>query len=470
MQDFLHASHDEVLQAIERFEKMISAEKFEYFDVHQIENIYEFYFEKNRIEQAEQILDVGLSQHPDSTSLLVKKAMLIAEHGEIDEALKLLYRVAPIETTNPDVFLTLGWIMLQKNRVAKAIHYFTKAIEVSFDEQEDILLEISYNLNQHELYLESINYLELLLKLNPNNENALFEYAFSLDKVLEYEKSISAYKQLLDVNPFSDNGWYNLGIIHNKLGQFSQAREAYDYTIAINPKHEEAYFNMGNSLVQSGYFKEALDAYSEHLTLTQEPAVLTYQYMADCWEQLGNYELAIRLYQLVIKHQPKQADAWYGMGTTLMESENFTAGLQAIDQAISINPLNADYWFAHARGLFELDKAEDAARSLENGLNLDPHELTGWLELLKLKIILDDEFDTCTYVNGLLKQYEDTAAIHYLSAIAHYHYLNNKSKALEELKLALDIDQDGISDINEDYTDFLADEAVKQLIENYQQK
>lgn len=466
MQDFLHASHDDVLQAIERFEKMISAEKVEYFDVHQIENIYDFYYEKNLIEHAQQILTIGLSQHPDSPALMVKKAIFMAEHGNIDEAYKLLKELAPLDASNPDVYMTLGWIMLQKSNTLEAVSYFGKAVEIAFEDKEDILLEISYNLNQHELYLESIKFLEQLLELNRDNENALFEYAFSLDKILEYDKSIEAYQQLLETNPFSDNGWYNLAIIYNKTGKHEEACKAYEYTITINPQHEEAYFNMGNSLVQSGCFKEAIDAYSEHITIGDD-LILTYQYMADCWEQLGNYDLAIRLYQLVIKLAPKQSDAWYGLGTTLMENEDFSGGLQAIDQAISINPLNADYWFAHARGLFELDKVEDAAHSLENGLNLDPHELAGWLELIKLKIVLIEHFDIKAYISSLHEQYEDTASIHYLSAVAHFRYLNNRNEALSALSKALSIDFGGIKDIENDYPEFIADKTVQQLINNY---
>ncbi|WP_289054661.1 tetratricopeptide repeat protein [Carboxylicivirga marina] len=471
MQDFLRASHDEALQAIERFEKMISTDKIEYFDVHQIESIYDFYFEKNLTDQAAKILDIGLSQHPNAASLIVKKAMLIAENGDIDEALEHLYKIEPIESTNTDVLMTLGWIMLQKHQTNKALNYFWKAAKVSFEDKEDTLLEIAYNLNQYELYVEAIKFLEELLKTYPQNENALFEYAYSLDKVLEYQQSIDAYKRLLDINPFSENGWYNIGIIYNKLGNHLDACQAYDFTLAVNPNHEEAYFNKGNSLVQSGHFKEAIESYTEHITISKDTA-LTYQYIADCWEQLNNYDLAIRFYKLAIKLSPKLPDAWYGMGTSLMESANFQGGIQAIDQAISINALNADYWFAHARGLFELDKAEDAAHSLENGLNLDPDELTGWFELLKLKIILNEDFVIIDYINTISERYPDTSAIHYLAAIAHYHYLKDKQNALQAFKKGLSIDPDGISDIEQDYPSFLQDSDVKELInqENYKNK
>jgi len=463
MQDFLHASQDEVLEAVERFERMISTEKVVYFDVHQVENIFEFYLEKSLFDQADKIIEIGLNQHPQATSLLVKKASLYADQGRKEEALELLRIVAPIENTNPDVFMTLAWIMLQKSEMKEALQHYNKAVDLAFDDEESILLEIGYNLNQEEAYAESIPFLERLIAKYPNNENALFELAFSLDKVFDYKRSIETYERLLDLNPFSENGWYNAGIIYNKLEQFIKASQAYDYTIAINPNHSEAYFNKGNSLVHHGCFDEALDAYIEHSTLSND-VVLTYQYIADCWEQLGNFDMAIRFYQLVIKELPHHADAWYGLGTALMETKNFTGGLQAIDQAISINPLNADYWFAHARGLFELDKAEDAARSLENGLNIDPDEVTGWFELLKLKIALDPNFVIPIFINEVVDRYNDVAAIHYLSAVAHYHFLKDTTTAINALKTAVAISEDGLKSVEEDYPDLLKEKEAMAFL------
>ena len=72
MQEFLHTNHDDVQGAVERFKQMISTEKEVYFDVHQIESVFEFYVDKNLLDKAAQILHIGLSQHPQASSLQVK--------------------------------------------------------------------------------------------------------------------------------------------------------------------------------------------------------------------------------------------------------------------------------------------------------------------------------------------------------------------------------------------------------------
>lgn len=461
----MHASNDDVLEAIERFERMISADKEVYFDVHQIESIFEFYIEKSLFDQANHILQIGLRQHPQSSSLRVKQAGMLADQGQLEEALSILQQVAPIESTNTEVYITLGWIYLQKGEVELAVDNFHKAADMAFEDKEEVLLEIGYNLNQMDRFEEAVPFLEKLVIINPNQENALFELAFALDRTGYRKRSIATYQRLLDVNPFSENGWYNLGILFNKEERFVDALQAYEYTIALNPNHSEAFFNKGNSLAHTGQFAEALDAYIEHVSLSRD-VLLTYQYIADCWEQLGNYDLAIRFYGLVTTELPENADAWYGMGTALMEKEDFSGGLQAVDQAISINPMHADYWFAHARGLFELEKAEDACRSLENGLNIDPEELSGWIELLKLKIVIDPAFDLEIFISEITDKYNDVAAIHYLLAVIFYKYHDDTDKAVEEFKQAYGISAEGLSTLSEDFPELLALPEISRIIKS----
>ncbi|TAJ08061.1 hypothetical protein DMA11_21795 [Marinilabiliaceae bacterium JC017] len=466
MQDFLHASHDEVKEALEQFEQMLNNEKELYFDVHQIENIYDFYSDNNKQDEADRILQIGLKQHPQATSLQIKQASLLTDRGNYEEARQLLERLVQIEYTNSDVFLNLGWIYLNQYEQKKAIEHFHKAVEFAFEDEEDILFEIGYNLSQEGLYREAIPFFMRAKEKYPPNENLLFELAFCLDKMGLTEDSIAMYHQLLDINPFSENGWYNLGILYNKQEKYTEAVQAYEYTSTINPNHPEACFNKGNSLAHAGLFSEALEAYLDHASMSKDN-VLTYQYIADCWEQLGNYDMAIRFFRLVTTIKATSPDAWYGLGTSLMGKEQFESGLQAIDQAISINPMNADYWFAHARGLFELDKVDDATRSLENGLNLDPNETSGWIELLKLKLLENPNFELEDFMKDVLLKYPEVAAVNYLAMIVYVKHFKDNTTAKQHLEIALSLDPDELKTLMEDYSDLFKDQSIVTFLNDF---
>ncbi len=456
MQEFLHTNNDDVQEDLERYKKMVSAEKELYFDVHQIENIHEFYLEKNLLEEADKILDIGLRQHPNATSLLLKKASALSDKGKLQEAEVILEKLTKLENSNPDVFLTLGWNYLKQKNIKKAVDNFETAVSVAFDDEEDILFEVGFNLSQEGYFKEALPFLQKSNEKYPGNENVLFELAFIYDKTGNLDRSIQCYNDLLDINSFSENAWYNLGIVYSKKEEFTKAFQAYEFTLAINPNHPEAHFNLGNSFAHSGMFDKALDQYLEHAALSSD-TTLTYQYIADCWEQLEDYDMAIRFYTLVVKKQKENPDAWYGMGTALMGKNDFSNAIQALDQAISIEPLSPDYWFAHARCLFEMGKREDAIKSLENGLNLDPEETAAWIELFKLKLITEDFFEPVTFINSLLNDLAGNSSVLYLAAMVYIKYRKNDKRAAYYLHNAIKINPEGLNVLLSEYpfiTDF----------------
>ena len=466
MQEFLHTNNDDVQEDIERYKQMVSAEKELYFDVHQIENIYEFYLEKDMFDEAEKILGIGLRQHPNASSLLLKHASSLSDKGKLQDAQNILEKLIRFESSNPDVFLTLGWNYLKQSKVKNAVDNFETAVSVAFEDEEDILFEVGFNLSQEGFYREALSFLERSNDKFPENENVLFELAFIYDKTGNLDKSVECYNKLLDINSFSENAWYNLGILYSKKEEFTKAVQAYEFTIAINPYHPEAHFNLGNSFAHSGMFAKALNEYLEHATLSNDTN-LTYQYIADCWEQLGNFDLAIRFYTLVTKRQKDNPDAWYGMGTALMGKNDFSNALQALDQAISIEPLSPDYWFAHARSLFELGKKDDAVKSLENGLNLDPEETAAWIELFRLKMITEDFFSPEDYIKSLLKSFNVNASVFYLAAMVYLRYLKNDDKASHYLHLALKTNPEGWNVLSSEYP-FIADSVtVRSVVDKF---
>ena len=463
MQEFLHTNSDDVQEDIERYRKMVTNDKELYFDVHQIENIFEFYLEKDMFEEAEKILQIGLRQHPNATSLLLKKATSLSDKDKVEEAMMILNKLAKIEHSNPDVFLLLGWNHLKKSNVKKAVENFNIAISAAFEDEEDILFEVGFNLSQEGLYKEALPYLERSDKKFPSNENVLFELAFIYDKLGKTEQSIECYDKLLDINPFSENAWYNLGILHSKNDNFTKAVQAYEFTLTINPYHSEAYFNLGNSFAHSGLFDKALKAYHQHASLSND-VILTYQYIADCWEQLGNYDMAIRFYLLVTKKNKENPDAWYGLGSAFMGKGDFKSALQSLDQAISMEPLSPDYWFAHARCLYELNKNEDAVKSLENGLNIDPAETTAWIELFRLRLITEPLFEPTKFIAELLNNFKDSSAIHYLATFVFLKHFKDEESAAVHLSRALELNADGLNVLLNEYPVISDNERLTSII------
>ena len=466
MHEFFRASQDESNETIERFEKMLHGERTLYFDVHEIESLFDYFMESDDYELAEKVLVAGLSQHPDAITLKIRHASLLTDKDMLEEALDLLNTIEKIESTNSDVFVNLGWIYLKQDSIDKALKYFEFAVQISENiDKEDLLLEIGVNLNQNDFFKQSILFLKRCLAINPANENGLFELAYAYDRLELSDLSIATYEKLLDINPFLENAWYNLAIQYNKNDRFQDALDAYDFAIVINGNYSDAYFNKGNTLVNMAMFDKAMDAYFEHASFKRD-LNQTYQYIGDCWEQLGNGQMAIRFFQLALELDPQNADAMYGYSTALIAMGRQDEAIPMIRQALSINPTNQDYYFALSQAYMEEKDFKQCIESLEIGISLDPEEILAWIELLKIKAIQSKRFSPNNFLKKARREYGlHNSALMYLDAYISFFLENDIVKTKEKLTRALEVDPHMIDEIQDELLIMLENDEIKGLIE-----
>ena len=160
MHESWQTNYNEIKEEVERFEQMENGEKESYFDVHSIENIFDFYADKNQFEKAERVLQLGFRQHPQSTTLLAKQAIILIEKGDDQKAIHLMESILHLEQSNPEFYLNLGWVYLRNGATEKGLVCFRKTLEMAFDEHEDYLLDIVLYLNQVQEFNSTIQFLE----------------------------------------------------------------------------------------------------------------------------------------------------------------------------------------------------------------------------------------------------------------------------------------------------------------------
>lgn len=464
MHDFFHDNQDDYSELKERFERMLRGEKLQYFDIHEVEHLYNYYMEFGHHHLAEKLLVAGMKLHPGAIALKLKKASLLIDKGMMEEAIELLDELSRLDSGNPELYINMGWANLRMENTDAAMKYFETAVAHSAnDEKEDVLLEIGLNLNQLELYSDALFFLQRCYDINPDNESCLFEMAYAFDKTNKNLKGIDIYSRLLNLNPYLESAWYNLGILYNKEDRFSEALDAYNFALTIDHDYTEAYFNKGNTYVNMGLFQEALDAYFEHASYRIDPAQ-TYQYIGDCWEQLGNAGFASRFFKLSIELDPTNADAYYGYGTTLIALGQNEDAVEMLMHAANNNPHNPDYLFALAQAYLELKDFKACASSLELGLNLAPEEILAWIELLKINVLHNPEFSFDSFIKKAWKDYGRTnSALLYLDAYHCYYFEQNLSKTKQKLNKAYNSNPQMLDELHEEAQAMLNDKLLNEV-------
>lgn len=434
MHHFPRKDSNEDREAIERFKRRSENSNDSYFDVHQIEFIFEYYIEKGDYETALEAIEIGLKQHPMATALMLRKATLLMDSGRMEEAKSILILLSNIESNDPDVFVHLGSVYLYESNLKEGLKCLKKAHFIASEHGEDlidIITDICNQLNFYNYNKEAIDYINQLEPIHRKNKSIEFEYGVANENLMLFDEALKSYKKLIDEDPFLENVWYNIGNTLNKDNKFEEAIEAYLYTLAINPLNNEAIFNLGNCYAQLEQYDEALDCYLEHCSNLPFPEGI-YPYIADCYERLGNYEYAYKFYQLIITTNPLNSDGHAGIGNCYFELKKYRIALKSFRIALAIAPDNGDIWFSIGKCHFALNQLKSAIKSFRKAIELDEHDTAAWFELYFLRHRIDEkEFEKIFAKLDLFEN--ENSSLYYLCVVIWLEQ-KNAQNALEALK------------------------------------
>jgi tetratricopeptide (TPR) repeat protein len=229
---------------VERFETHVELKESLYFDVNDFEEIMEYYMMAGDFKKALRVSGMASRVHPGATSLMLKKAQILAALNREERALKILSEVEILEPYNNDVFLTKGAVFSQMRDYEKAIEEYSKAVG-SADEPDYVYCNIAFEYENLGNFDKTIEYLGKALEVNPDNDLAIYEAAFCFDLLSLTEEGISFFNRLIDRHPYSLEAWFNLGVSYINSGQYDKALEALDFAIAIDDDHEHSWFHKG---------------------------------------------------------------------------------------------------------------------------------------------------------------------------------------------------------------------------------
>jgi predicted O-linked N-acetylglucosamine transferase (SPINDLY family) len=94
--------------------------------------------------------------------------------------------------------------------------------------------------------------------------------------------------------------------------------------------------------------------------------------------QRGQLEPARRLYEAVLKVQPKNADALHLLGVVSAQSGNHQRAAELIGRAIAVNPGNASFYYNRGTALQVLRRFEEAIKNFDKALALKPDTIEAY--------------------------------------------------------------------------------------------
>jgi tetratricopeptide (TPR) repeat protein len=455
---------DEILGFVQRFEDMNIKKEQYFFDVHELEEIINYYINNNNFPKAVSAAEFAHRMYPYSTVIQLKIAHLLIDHGKFVESMSILNKLELIEGSNYEVCILKGTAYNMVGKINEAQQQFDKAVELTEENRGDVLYNIGVAFEQYYQYDSAIKYFLESLKEGYDNLIVYYDIAYCYDRLENLPKSIEYYEKYLDEDPYSDNAWFNLGTVYNRAGNDEKAIEAYDYAIAINENYASAYFNKGNILSNLGRYQDALNEYLEFIKL-EEKNVMALCYIGECYEKLNNLDQSFFYFQKAIAIDPNSSDAWFGCGIVKMHLDLLDESLMFIKRALDLNEENTEYLYA--LGLIYMRKNDliNSEKIFKNVVELDPTDFESWLNYSEIYYITNNYEKAIEILNKAQDINYHNALIQI--RLAAYHFLSGKTKqGYHYTEKALNIDPECIDDLYEFCPETIGDSKIKVLVEN----
>ena len=451
---------------IREFRELIHSKRIKFYDVDQFESIVDYFLNNQDYSYAKIAIDMAVDQHPFSVSLLLRKAELLFHYKKLHESLRLLNRLAQIETSNPDILITMGAVYSRMGESKNAIHSLKKALKLVDNAESDHIWEaIGYEYWELDEIENSIQAFQKSLLIQPQNQS-LLERVFEI-YLSEYSNrlGLAFFMRLADKAPYNEDIWYYIASFQFGEQEFVDAKFSIELSLAVNDSQDHAYELLGNCCFELKEYSEAIDNYKCYLNKTRVSAQILTK-IGECYELLGNIKYARFYFEKAIKLNPKYPDAYLGIGIVCNLEGRYEESLKSIRKAIRLNPKHNEYWHFLALCHGKFQEFERAIFSFEKSLELDAKQKITWLDLI------DFLRDNCELESGMhtiekaLEQFPRDEDL-LIRKTAFLFELGNKNRALSTFETTLFKENTSFSKILNYYPGIREIKEVKDLLELY---
>jgi tetratricopeptide (TPR) repeat protein len=459
-------TYDEEYDAIvKRYEDMLKKKKHFFFDVHEFEDIIDYYLDMNEFSNAANAVDHAIKQHPDSSIIKVKWAQILIDEGKPFQALKLLNKIEQVESNNEDLYILKAFAHNLLGNVREAVKQFDLAISVATDDKDELLHNIGVAFQNMLHYKLAIKYLRQAHEMNRGNLQIVYDLAFCHEKNNDFKKAVKYLNRYLDSDPYSEMVWYKMGGIYEKLEDYEKALEAFDFALAIDDEYTLVYLSKASVLVKQGKYREAIKVYREFLE-HEDDYVEAYCNIGICYESMKMYDKALEYYQLAIKIDNEYAEAWYDAGNLMINKGKPEESVQYLNKAVELDDENEQYWITLAHVYTNLGAFRGAEKAFNKAIDIDPYVFGYWQDFAELCYKHNRVRQAITLMEDSVEHVTDIPEVDFYLAV-FYAKLNHEEVALEHFEKGLKDDYDLHLDILKKFP-FLSDnDNFVKLIRKY---
>lgn len=214
---------------------------------------------------------------------------------------------------------SLGLAQLSRDDYARALPYFEKAVEADPNYAE-AWYQAGYCYGVLGRHAEALRAMRQAARLRPDWAETYINIAASSYAMGQYKDAVDAYRQAIRLDENNAETQYSLGLTFNKLGRTDEEILAYRRAIAIKPDHANAIEKLGLGLFKQKRYGEAAAIFEQ--LKAYKPDAKTYNYLAECYIELGKTDEAVESLNSALGYDPDYDKARYNLGRAYLKLNN----------------------------------------------------------------------------------------------------------------------------------------------------
>ena len=464
--DFLSFEDEHNGQLVKKFTEMRSKGAQYYFDVEEFEQLIDYYLFDTDQMIIHEIIVLAKGQHPDSTSISLKEAEVLAYSENTERAVEIIESISLYEDSNFEHYFSKASVYSMADQKDKAIEILKSLVEITDNEDQiEARMALAKEFQENGDFINAISQYQSILSQSPDDEDAMLELSLSCELGGHLHQGIKIISNFIDENPYSHFAWFSLGNMYLAVENYEESVNAYEYATLINESFIEAFFNLGNVFMKMERFDDAIESYKSSLVDGLVDPI-TYNFIGHCYIVLEQNEMAIDYFRKAVEQNPEYADGWLGFAVAYSNVSQFRDALLNIKKAIQLAPNNMYYHYFHADILFNTNDFNGAEELYQRVYESEIQASGIFLDYAEALISNKKHKKALQVLVEGITQFPDESVLYYRYS-ALMLKLGNELDAESILMLALEIAPDQSSQLFEFYPEAGKFDGIMDLIENY---
>jgi len=279
-------------------------------------------------------------------------AVSLFQNKNLADAKKLLKELLSINPKHAESWFLFALIADEELLPQDAINYLEIALKIDPNNLKYIytLGDIYY---ANEYLIEGVKLFESIIIASPNDHNAYYNLAAFQQKQKKYDKSLESYQKVLELDENNVNAIYNIGNILIDTKDYFNAVEYFKRVIEFQPNSDDAMNNLGFLNMELGDYEQAIIYLNKAISINSDNFSALNNLGKVC-EKKFLYLEALKYFDAAIRLKPDLSETYSNRGVLFKELKKYDSALYNFDKAILCDSQHSDARYNKAILLLQL--------------------------------------------------------------------------------------------------------------------